>query len=213
MHDHEELGEAFAIPDLWEKSALADFRRYVNRAFTENEGALFAPSSLDGGNERSVPTLAFPAHPTIGDYLSTSFPFPPSKDLDFHLPDLTSFEYGPLENLENPELSLASSVNGSIGSFPCQDQEEEDVWSATQILAPGPEPAEFKSWDRFYAKALKEPRTAYISEAGPIAFNAALTSKFMGSDSMLPPESAGRVLPSGTVLTVRSLLLKHLSRD
>lgn len=202
MHDHEETGNAFAIPDLWEKSALADVGRYVNHAFTENEGALCAPSSLDGGNERSIPTLAFPVYPAVGEYLPTSFPFPPSKDLDFHIPDLISFEYGPLENLGNPELSLASSVNGSTGSFSCQDQEEEDVWSATQIFAPGPEPAEFKSWDRFYAKAVKEPRTAYISEAGSSAFDAALTSKFTGSNSMLSPELAGCVLPSGPLLTV-----------
>lgn len=202
MHDRGETGNAFAVPDLWEKSAFADFGRYVNNACTENKGALFAPSSLDHGNEKPVRTLAFPDHATIGDYFSTSFTFPPSQDLDLHLPDLTSFEYGPLEDLENPELSSASSLNGSNGLFPCQEQEEEDVWSATQILDPGSEPADFKSWDRFYAKALKEPRTAYISEAGPSAFDAALTSLATGPGSILPTESSGRVLQSGPVLTV-----------
>ncbi len=210
MHEHKETGSAFAIPDLWEKSALADFEQYVKGAFIENERALFAPSEsmndgLNRGNKKFVQESDSPAHLKAGDYFSTSFPFPPSQDLDLDVPDLTSFEYGPLEDLDKPELSSASSIDSSIGSFLCQEQEGEDIWSSTQIIDPGPQPAVLKSWEKFYHKASKEPRTAYISEGGPGAFDAALISQHTRSGSKPHTESAGRMLQYGLVLTVKSL--------
>ena len=209
MHYHKEKGSAFAIPNLWEKSALADFDQYGNWHFVETDAALFAPFKLgeddrDRGNGKSAETPTSPTPVTLGDCFSSNFALPSSKDLDLHLPDLTSFEYGPLEILENLELSSASSITGSNSSSVCQGQEEVDVWSSAQILDVGPVPAELKSWGNFYDKGLKQSRTPYISERGPSTFDAALSSQYARSQSDLLKESVGHLLHCGPVLKVFS---------
>ena len=213
MYDHGDVGNAFAIPDLWQKSTLIDLERSVNSSDPKHEGPLFASleSMRDGlhsgnGIETPVPRGII----TPGEYFSASFPIPSAKDLDLHLPDLSSFEYGPLENLENPELSSASSVDGSIGAFSFQEEEDEDIWSSKEIINPPPVPAEFKSWEKFLSKASKEPSTAYFSEGGPSVFDA-LISQSLRSQTDLPAKLAGHVLQCGPVL--ESLLQLGLGRE
>lgn len=218
MHDgYEEKGTAFAIPDLWEKSPLADFEQYENGSSAEPGGTPFAPlqSMRDplGFEDRKLEgTPDSSCYLTTDDYFSTSFPFPPAKDLDLDLPNLASFEYGLVESLEHSGLSSASSITGSISSFSFQEQEEEDIWSSTQILDPGPVPAELKSWERFHDKTSRELRTAYVSEGGPSVFDAALILHSPRSHADPPKKSVGLVLQYGPMLKVRSLSLRLLSR-
>ena len=218
MHDHQETGSAFAIPDLWENSPFADFERYENGPSTEDRGAPFATlksmnNQLDSKSEKLFGIPSSSENATPENYFSSSFTFPHPQELDLHLPSLISFDYGPLENLEDLEPPSASSIAGSIGSLSCQGEEEEDIWSATQIIDPDPGPAEFKSWERFHNTASKEPRTAYLSEGGPSAFDAAVVSHLKGSRPDLPIELAGPVLQCGPVLHVRSPISKHFNHD
>ena len=207
MRYHEETGDAFAIPDLWEKSGLANFEQDGNGRLVETEASPFAPSMFVEYNQgrvngRPVGTLAAPTPVTPSDYFSPTFTLPSSNDLDLHLPDLTFSGYGPLEDVENLDLSSVSSTTGSSSPAAYQEQEEEDVWSSAQILDPEPIPAELKSWEKFYDQGSKQSRTAYISEGGPHAFDAALDSHFTRSKSDLHQESAGHILHCGPVLKV-----------
>ena len=214
MHnDREEQGTAFAIPDLWEKSPFADFEQYEKGSFIKDGGPpLVSLQSIrdhlgfEDGNIGGKPNSSCSL--TTDDYVSTSFPFPPAKDLDLHLPNLASFEYGPIESLDHSDLSSASSKTGSVSSFSYQEQEEVDIWSSIQILNPGPVPAELKSWERFHDKASRERRTAYFSEGGPSVFDAALNLQSPRSYADLPNKSVGLVLQYGPMLKVRSLFLR-----
>ena len=207
MHHHAETGNAFTITDLWEESGRANFEQHGNGYLIETERTLFAPlksggNGRDCGDEKPIGIPISPNTTTPGDYFSLKFTLPCSKDLDLHLPDLTSFEYGPTENLESLELSSTSSTTTSNSLFPIQEQEEEDVWSSASILVPGPVPAELKSWERFYDRSLRQPRTAYISEAGPSAFDAILALPSTNSQSDVPKDPVGHVVQYGPVLMV-----------
>lgn len=121
MDEHVGDGNAFAIPDLWKASILADFGT--------------------------------------------------SKDLDLKLPDLSTFTYGPLEDLGALD---ASSVLSSAESF--ELPETPDVWAF-----PFDEEEEkfppLKSWESFYNKNFQEPQTTYISEGGSQVFDAILAAQ------------------------------------
>ena len=212
MHDNEDSRNAFAIPDLWERSTFADLEEPVDGQY---EGLWFTASKHSRNSLDSVGKglVGFPvplANTKPGDCFSATFLLTSIKDLDLHLPDLSSFQYGPLKDLENLEPSLASSIGGSICSLPFRKQEEEDVWSAAEILDPTPTPAELKSWERFLGKAKKEPRTAYISDGGPSVFDA-LIAQSTRSHPGLPGASIGHVLQCGPVVT--SLLQLGLGRE
>ncbi|KAF2430006.1 hypothetical protein EJ08DRAFT_716232 [Tothia fuscella] len=88
---------------------------------------------------------------------------------DLKLPDLENFEYGPLFDISPPEESVASLETVTDG-------EEEDVWRLCPDGHVGNE-AKLLSWESFGQKEYHEPRSAYISEAGPGAFDVALQEK------------------------------------
>lgn len=102
------------------------------------------------------------------------------------LPDLDTFEFGPLPALEDLDHS-----NLSIETPPLEP--EEDIWQATLDLGPANKDVLFYTWESFEKGQHVESYTPYITERGPQAFDAALAH----DDAKVP---AGRVLKSDTLL-------------
>lgn len=85
------------------------------------------------------------------------------------LPDLDNFHYGPLSNLTLPEGSILSS-----DSEPAHEHQEEDIWKVAVEIGPLDKDIKYYTWEGFQHQDYKEPCSAYISEAGPQTFDAAL---------------------------------------
>lgn len=170
-------GNAFAIPDLWKASTLPQFEERAT------DSIVFGFEPLNLKNE---------------DHGRIRIP----KDPDPKLPDLSTFEYGPLEDLGALE---ASSVLSSAESF--EIHETPDIWSfpfdPEEQRVPQP-----RSWELFYDKTFQEPWTTYISEGGPQVFDAILAAQ--DGDNGLGRRS-GCVIKS--VALVSSLLELGLGRE
>ncbi|KAH0534033.1 hypothetical protein FGG08_007368 [Glutinoglossum americanum] len=139
-----ERGDAFAIPDLWESSVYAQ-----------------TPSV--------PPSLLF-------------------TDLDFHAScqkiehpfQLIDLDSALFHNSTLPSQSFYDSDTPSeITSLPETDQslatepETDDIWQLANDFVE-PNPIKYVSWDAFLNLHFKEPTTAYITEAGPGIFDAAI---------------------------------------
>ena len=131
-----------------------------------------------------------------------------SKSLDLHLPDLSTFQYGPLEDLSGLDSSSISSAPESV-AFP--EVFEEDIWSFLRSDEKEQTFAKFKSWETFYDKDFKEPQTVYISEGGPRVFDAALDTSFESTAEDGSSQGPGRVIQSGPIIA--SLLQLGLGRE
>ena len=129
-----------------------------------------------------------------------------SKDLDLHLPDLSTFTYGPIEDLGALD---ASSVLSSVESIELPPALEEDIWAFPSAKEEEQVTLKSKSWECFYDKDFQEPRTVYISEGGPEAFGAALT--IGDGRANVGGLESGRVIKSGPLL--KSLIQLGLGRD
>ena len=89
------------------------------------------------------------------------------------LPDLASFQYGPLQDLSSLESSSISLDDEKPeGSIP---EAYEDVWAFAGNEDVLPHAQEPRTWERFYNRDIKE-KSSYLSEAGPGAFDAALVA-------------------------------------
>lgn len=98
-------------------------------------------------------------------------PYAPKHDLDreLRLPDLDTFEFGPL-----PELESLDESSISIETAPLEP--EEDVWEAAFELGPANKDVLFYTWEGFESGQHTESQTPYIAELGPEVFDAALAS-------------------------------------
>lgn len=85
------------------------------------------------------------------------------------LPDLDNFQYGPLPDLILPEGSILSS-----DSEPAIEAQDEDIWKVAVEIGPLDRDIKYYTWEGFQHQDYKEPCSAYISEAGPQTFDAAL---------------------------------------
>jgi hypothetical protein len=87
---------------------------------------------------------------------------------DLKLPDLESFEYGPLFDVPAPEsvVSQASEIR------PIREESEEDLWGLALDYGSEKDMIQLYSWEWFQQSAYKEPHSAYISEGGSAAFDA-----------------------------------------
>lgn len=182
MEESDEDGNAFAIPDLWKPSLFDPAQIETGCLQTEKWDAW--NNGIDLGQD----------FPSEGDAIFKAF-----HCLDLALPDLSSFEYGPLETPAIVE-SLYESADDST-----EDTEsvEEDPWSAVNLLTCSDKPSECKGWEIFYDKGFKEPRTAYFSEGGSLALDAALRLDRCGTDNAQNIRS-GRVVQSTPMLRVRN---------
>lgn len=182
MEESDEDGNAFAIPNLWKPSLFEPFQIQSDSLQTEIWDTL--NNGIDLGEEfRSE-----------GDSI-----FKSSHGLSLTLPDLSSFQYGPLKTPTSVE-PLYESIDDTT-----EDAEsvEENPWSDANLWIQSSRPSEFRSWEIFYDKAFKEPRTAYLSEGGSLAFDAALCLHPLGTDNSLPQYN-GRVVKSAPMLRVGS---------
>lgn len=127
------------------------------------------------------------------------------KDLDLKLPDLSTFDYGPLKDLGALETS---SVLSSAESFDLL--EPLDIWSFP-IDPKEKKVPKFNSWEKFNDKTFQEPRTTYISEGGPLVFDAILAAQDGDTDDDGRGRRSGCVIKS--VALVSSLLELGLGRE
>ncbi|EAT87049.2 hypothetical protein SNOG_05985 [Parastagonospora nodorum SN15] len=156
------VDDVFSSDQLWKQSTL-----FADSAL--HESALFAPLQLDS---------EFVAFASI----KFDHPYAPKHELDreLRLPDLDTFEFGPLPELDNLDASSISLES------PCIEPEE-DIWQVALELGPANKDVLFHTWEGFQNSQHVERRTAYITESGPEVFDAALQA----DDTKL---SAGRVL-------------------
>ena len=95
------------------------------------------------------------------------------KESKLTLPDLETFQYGPLQDLPSLESSSISpsdeKPDGSIS------EANEDVWAFARYADPFPSVQKPRTWERFYNRDINE-KSPYLSEAGPRAFDAALVA-------------------------------------
>ena len=184
-------GNAFAIPDLWGKSSLANFEQD-----TANSLALgFEPLSM------SLSALQNTANDYcyIADLLhSHDDVFGISKSLELQLPGLSSYTHGPLEDLGALDTS---SVSSSPESFEVPEVLETDIWSFPDTDQSGGIDTALNSWERFYDRNFQESRTVYISEGGPQVFDAALALAARTTEDDDLSSGPGRVVQSGPLLS------------
>ncbi|OCL13039.1 hypothetical protein AOQ84DRAFT_385678 [Glonium stellatum] len=144
MDFDEDAGDVFTSRDLWKPSIFYDEGLNV-------DSSLFPPLELD------VPSIKL------------ENPYAPTKvlDQDLRLPDLESFQFGPLPDVDSPDQSTVSIETEPQG-------DEEDIWELTLNLGPVDKDSRFFTWEHFESPWCAEPRSAYVSEAGPQVFDAAL---------------------------------------
>lgn len=128
-----------------------------------------------------------------------------SRDLDIELPDLSTFNYGPIEDLGALD---ASSVLSSADSF--ETFETFDIWSFPHDLAEQ-KATQPRSWETFYDKIFQEPQTIYTSESGPQAFDAIFAAQDEDPKDDGLGRNAGCVIKSAAL--VSSLLQLGLGRE
>ncbi|KAJ4289175.1 hypothetical protein N0V90_011517 [Kalmusia sp. IMI 367209] len=163
--------DAFATERLWKPSAFfEDPATY--------ESSLFAPVQLDGMS-RLPHTL--PA-------IKLDHPYAPKKTLDqeLRLPDVESFEFGPL-----PDLDSFDESSISLDTPP--PAQEEDVWQIASELGPAKKDVRFFTWESFEHPGHVERSTVYITESDSVIFDAALAQDH---DKI----AAGRVLKGNVLL-------------
>ncbi|KAJ8109901.1 hypothetical protein OPT61_g7115 [Boeremia exigua] len=163
MDDDDAAYDPFSSSNVWRLSASKnDLGTY--------ESSLFAPLELD------INSVKF------------DNPYAPKHDLDLELrlPDLDTFEFGPL-----PELDSLDESSISIETPPLEP--EEDVWEVALGLGPANKDVLFYTWESFEKGEHLSSRTPYITERGPKAYDAALAH----DDSKTP---SGKVLRSEILL-------------
>ncbi|KAF2193076.1 hypothetical protein K469DRAFT_652879 [Zopfia rhizophila CBS 207.26] len=177
MDDDDFIHNVFTTDHLWKPSSFfEDSSAY--------ESSLFAPLQLD------VPSTKL------------DNPYAPKQTLDreLQLPDLETFEFGSL-----PELESLDQSSFSVDTEP--PDPEDEVWQIALELGPANKDAVFFTWEAFEDPDQFERHSPYISESGAKAFDEALhvQSKKDGKTD------TGRVLKENILLD--SLLNLGLGRS
>ncbi|RAR09697.1 gamma-tubulin complex component gcp6 [Stemphylium lycopersici] len=144
MEAADSLHNVFSSRDLWSQPSFFDDGE-------SEESTLFPPLQLD------IAAIRF------------DHPYAPKHDLEreLRLPDLDTFEFGPLPQLESlDESSIA------IDTPPLEP--DEDVWQIALEQGPANKNVLFYTWQSFEKREHVESRSPYITEQGPEAFDAAL---------------------------------------
>ena len=127
------------------------------------------------------------------------------EDLDPKLHNFSTLSYGPIEDLDGLDTP---SVLSSADSFVIP--ETLDIWYFPLDPEEQKTPT-FKSWETFYNKTFKEPRTTYISEGGPQVFDAILAAQDGDTEDSGFGKNSRCLIKS--VALVSSLLELGLGRD
>ncbi|KAJ4363820.1 hypothetical protein N0V95_000888 [Ascochyta clinopodiicola] len=153
----------FSSSHVWSHTACAE---HVGTY----ESSLFAPLELD------ITSIKF------------DHPYAPKHDLDreLRLPDLDTFVFGPLPELDSLDESSISIETPVL-------EPDEDVWEVALELGPANKHVLFYTWESFEHGQHIESRTPYITERGPEVYDAALAH----DDGKAP---AGRVIKGHLLL-------------
>ena len=127
------------------------------------------------------------------------------QNLDLKLPSLSTFNYGPIEDLGTLDTS---SVLSTAESF--ESPETLEIWSFPLELGEQ-KTFKLKSWETFYNKAFEEPRITYVSEGGPQVFDAILAAEDGDGEDGEIARRSGCVIKSTALIS--SLLELGLGRD
>ncbi|KAH7371445.1 Spc98 family-domain-containing protein [Pyrenochaeta sp. MPI-SDFR-AT-0127] len=163
MDDDDAIDDVFSSSRLWKQSTLFEETDVY-------ESSLFAPLQLD------IPSIKFD-HPYAQKH---------NLDRDLRLPDLETFEFGPL-----PELDSLDESSISIETLP--QEPDENIWEVALELGPANKDVLFYTWESFERGQHVESHTPYITERGPTAFDDALIQD--GSKI-----GAGRILKANVLL-------------
>ncbi|KAF2731501.1 hypothetical protein EJ04DRAFT_545160 [Polyplosphaeria fusca] len=144
MDDDGLVDNVFSSDGLWNSS------RFFQDP-TQYESCLFESIVLD------VPSIKF-HHP----YAAKE-----PLDREIQLPDLDTFEFGTLPELE--PIDEPSPSTTTLISEP-----EDDIWKVAFDLGPAKKDTVFFTWEGFENAAHVQRRTIYITECGPAVFDAAL---------------------------------------
>lgn len=117
---------------------------------------------------------------------------------DVHLPDPSTFTYGPVEDLGALDTF---SVSSSAESTTVLETLEEDIWALPDSDVKAQTLFEFRSWEKFFDKSFQEPRSVYISEGGPRAFDAVLATQPKYHADGKGSQIHGHVVQSRSLLT------------
>lgn len=93
------------------------------------------------------------------------------------------------------------SVSSSAESIAALETLDEDIWALPDSDVKAQTPFEFKSWEKFFDKSFQEPRSVYISEAGPRAFDTALAAQSKYNADGGGSQIHGHVVQSRSLLT------------
>ncbi|KAE8452614.1 hypothetical protein EG329_013873 [Mollisiaceae sp. DMI_Dod_QoI] len=149
MDDDRDLGDVFAIPDLYGPSRLLG-----NPA--ENNSFLFSQLKLDY-IDQTLPNVVEQERQEA------------QEDLFFSIPDLS---LGPAEDTKTPTHSTNSDKVD-----PQRDNQEDEVIDFWALLQePQIKAANYQSWDGFEKQKSEQYNTPYITEAGPSIFDTALAA-------------------------------------
>ncbi|KAJ4336693.1 hypothetical protein N0V87_005256 [Didymella glomerata] len=153
----------FSSSHVWNQTA-------DNDALGTYESSLFTPLELD------ISSIKF------------DHPYAPKHDLDreLRLPDLETFDFGPLPELDSIDESSISIETPPLGP-------EEDVWEVALDLGPANKDVLFYTWESFEKGEHIPSHTPYMTERGPKAYDAALAH----DDGKTP---AGRVIKGNVLL-------------
>jgi hypothetical protein len=89
-------------------------------------------------------------------------------DAELHLPDIDDFQFGKLDKLDAPSEPAPNATDTDLTSL--VTPELDDLWRLD--LSIPTEQASLRTWEVFADKAYTESSIAYVSDAGPRAFDA-----------------------------------------
>ncbi|KAI9766123.1 MAG: hypothetical protein M1835_007240 [Candelina submexicana] len=129
---------------------------------------------LDQFVSTSIPSLLFPAFTPL-ELDSRIGSLSSSLDLKgLELPDLSSFGYGPLEEVYTPEDT--TSLSATEQSAPALS-EVGDIWRFALDELSEEQVVPYHSWENFLGFGTVELPTGYVSEGGPQVFDAVLAQQ------------------------------------
>ncbi|KAH7385452.1 Spc98 family-domain-containing protein [Phaeosphaeria sp. MPI-PUGE-AT-0046c] len=138
------VDDVFSSSRLWKQSEL-----FADPAI--HDSTLFAPLQLD------ISAIKF------------DHPYAPKHDLEheLRLPDLDTFEFGPLPELDSLDESTTSEATPLF-------EPEADLWQEALESGPAQKDVLFHTWEGFEQPQHVEIQTAYVTERGAETFDAAL---------------------------------------
>lgn len=169
MDEINEYDGAFTLVDLWKPSSFAHLQDKTGSQLVEKWDVL---------NYQIDNDEAFTEKYEISNFFEflSSLPFT----------DTTSSDYRPWQTLEASESSFQDPTSDSFEDLTINALEAEtvndDFLSDVHLLILIERSRMLKSWEIFYNKTFKEPRTTYWSEGGPLAIDAVLYLPELSTD-------------------------------